>query len=106
FVSYSRGGNALYLMNDAGTTFQGPITPGTSGSVSNSQCTLNAATASFSTNGNNLTVNLPLTFASAFFGAKSTFGLAQDNGAQSSPWTTTGTWTVPPPPGPVLEPIP
>jgi hypothetical protein len=28
FVFYNRGANALYLMNDAGTAFQGPITPG------------------------------------------------------------------------------
>jgi hypothetical protein len=95
FVSYSRGSNTLYLMNDAGTTFQGPITLGTSGTLSNSQCTLSAAAASVSTSGNTLTVNLPLSFAFAFSGAKSTFGIAQDNSAQYSPWATTGTWTVP-----------
>src|ERR1700736_6448126 len=32
-VSYSSAANGLYLLNDAGTVFQGPITPGTSGSL-------------------------------------------------------------------------
>jgi hypothetical protein len=75
--SSSRAANNLSLLNDAGTTFQGPITPGTSGSLSNSRCTLSAAGASVSTSGTTLTVTLPLSF-SAFHGAKSTFGLAQD----------------------------
>jgi hypothetical protein len=106
FVAYNRGANALYLMNDAGTSYQGPITPGTSGSVSNSQCALSALIASVSTSGNNLTLNLPLTLTFAFHGAKNTFGLAQDKAGQYSPWTTTGTWSVPAAPPPVPEPIP
>ena len=92
-ASYSHVANALFLLNDAGDSYQGPIIPGTSGSLANSQCTLSAAGASISTSGTTLTVNIPLTFT-AFHGAKSTFGLVGDNSSVYSPWTTTGAWTI------------
>ena len=34
-----------------------------------------------------------VSFSLGFNGAKSTFGLAQDNASQYSGWTTTGSWT-------------
>ena len=53
-----------------------------------------SSTAGLATNGNNLTVNIPLSFFAAFSGAKNTYGLAIDNASQSSPWVNTGTWNV------------
>ncbi len=65
-VEYVRAANALYLFNDAGTGVLGPVTPGANTTLSNSQCTLNALNSSTSSSGNNLTVDLNLTFLSAF----------------------------------------
>ncbi|PWT99083.1 MAG: hypothetical protein C5B51_27915 [Terriglobia bacterium] len=94
WVLYNRAANTLQLANDAATGFSAPITVGTPTTASNSQCTVNAAAASTSTNGNNLTVNLPLIFTGAFVGAKATFALVNDTGTFSSGWVQTGSWTV------------
>ena len=48
--SYPRA-NALYLLNDAGSAFLGPITVGSSNSLSNSQCTISGSGSSTSTAG-------------------------------------------------------
>ncbi len=62
FVAYFPKTNALYLLNDAGSTFLGPITPGANTNLSNSQCTLLAAASGGSGTGNNLTVSVELSF--------------------------------------------
>src|SRR5207248_454530 len=86
--------NALYLMNDAGNAWLGPITPGTSATVQNSQCVVNGAQTSASGSGNTLTLNLSLNFKSTFVGGKNIYGWAQDNGNANSGWQPIGTWTV------------
>ena len=46
YVSWSPANNSFSLLNDAATAWLGPITPGTTATVQNSQCVLNAATSS------------------------------------------------------------
>ncbi|PWU00629.1 MAG: hypothetical protein C5B51_24755 [Terriglobia bacterium] len=94
WVLFNRSANTLQLGNDAGTGFSAPITIGTAASTANSQCTMNAGGASVTTSGTNLTVNLPLSFAFSFAGAKSSFVIVYD-ASQNSGWQGTGTWTVP-----------
>ncbi len=92
--------NSFYLMNDAGTTWLGPITGGSSATLQNSQCTLSGATSSVSGSGNSLTVNFGITFLTAFDGLKNTYTLVYGS-AGNSGWQQTGTWTAedgPPPP--------
>src|SRR6185436_7414252 len=60
----------------------------------NSQCLVNATSSSASGVGNNLTVNLSLTFKSAFDGAKNIYAQAWDNGGLASGFQQRGTWTV------------
>jgi hypothetical protein len=94
YVFFSPGLNALWLRNDAGTAWQGPVTPGSRSTLQNSQCTLNAAGSSSSGSGTNLTVNVSLTFKPAFTGAKTNFMETKDGVNQTSNWRAMGTFTV------------
>jgi hypothetical protein len=67
-VSYNEPGNALYLLNDAGTQYLGGYAPGTANTISNSQCTLNVASSTISGFSNTLTGKVSLTFNSSFIG--------------------------------------
>ena len=93
FVEYNRPANTLRLMNDAGATWLGPITPG-SGTLSNSQCSLAGAGSGASVSGNDLTVTYAITFNASFAGTKNLNMLAIDNGGQQGSWQPKGTWTV------------
>jgi len=94
FVNYSAANNSLSLANNAVTAWTGPSVVGSGAALSNSQCTVNAAGASVSTSGTNLTVNIPISFTAAFAGAKSTWGYAANNAALNSGYQLTGSWTV------------
>jgi hypothetical protein len=88
---YYPASNTLYLMNDAGSAWTGPVTLGQSGTLQNSQCVVNAATSSASGSGDNLTVTLALSFQSAFTGAKNIYMDAYDG--PDAGWQLKGTWT-------------
>jgi hypothetical protein len=90
---YDRASNYIYLYNDAGTAWLGPVVLGSQ--LANSQCTLGAGGTT--PNGNNLTLNLTITFKTAFAGAKNVYMQAVDAASASSGWQTRGTWTVPSP---------
>jgi len=93
-IYYSAGTNALYLYNNAGQAVYGPLTPGSSSSISNSQCTLAGTGTSVTTSGNTLTINFAITFGSAFSGSKNVYMEAiNSSGSMSSGWTEEGTWT-------------
>ena len=96
YLQYTRATNTIILVNDAGTGSVGSAALGSSGTLSNSQCTLNAAASSASTAGNNLTVNVALSFTAAFVGTKNISMGAINNSNAFSGWQQMGTWTVPP----------
>jgi phage baseplate assembly protein gpV len=91
---YTRATNQLYFLNDAGTAWSSPVAPGTAVTLSNSQCSINVAAASVTVSGTNLTLSIPVTFKTAYAGAKSTYMYAAGLSA-SSGWQAPGTWTVP-----------
>jgi hypothetical protein len=93
YFYYSRASNQIYLATDAGA-WQGSLTVGTSGTMGNSQCTVNAGASSVTASGNNLTLNLALTFTSGFAGAKNIY-MEVHNATQDSGWSQFGAWTVP-----------
>lgn len=95
YLYYSRASNSLYLVNDAGTVWMGPVTLGASGTLSNSQCGADAGSSSFSASGNDLTVNIALSFQAGFAGSKTNYMLAADTEGLNSGWRARGTWTVP-----------
>jgi 6-phosphogluconolactonase (cycloisomerase 2 family) len=95
-VEYVRATNALYLKNDAGTVFLGPVTPGGVGTLSNSQCSVSAGASSVSGSGNILTLKLALSFTPAFAGTQGIFMYADDRNGQTTPGRQQrGTWIVP-----------
>ena len=94
---YIAASSSLYLMNDNGSSWMGPLTIGQPGTLQNSQCTLNAGASSASGSGTNLTVNLALTFQPGFTGLKNNFMIADDvvNNLTSG-FQNRGTWTPSP----------
>ena len=92
-VNYAGAANQLFLYNDAGTGGSS-ATLGVAGTLSNSQCSINAGAASVTTSGTNLTLNLPVTFTAGYAGAKNTYMYAAGSNAASG-WQTMGTWTAP-----------
>src|SRR4029077_1388576 len=92
---YDNPNNAIYLANDAGTVWLGPRTVGQAGTLSNSQCTLDAGASSVSKSGNTLTVNAALTFLAGVAGAKTVSMNVIDAGGLTSNWQVKGSWTVP-----------
>jgi hypothetical protein len=92
-VVYTPPTNKMYLYNNTGTAVLTPaVVPGSSTSLSNSQCTLTGTGSSFSKSGNNLTLNAVLTFTSTFLGQKNVYLLASSK-TGSSGYVLKGTWT-------------
>ena len=95
YLAYDRAGNVLYLVGDTGGGLTGLVLNG-SGSVSNSQCTVNGAGTSALANGTTLTLTIALTFnQTTFAGEKITYMAARDVAQNNSGWLTMGVWTVP-----------
>lgn len=100
YVEYTVSSNSFRLLNDAGSAWQAALTPGTSATSANSQCTLSAttaaATATIPTSAvSQLDLAIPLTFSSSFAGAKNVYLLAVNESQNlNSGWEAKGTWTV------------
>jgi Metallo-peptidase family M12 len=95
YLAYGPPANGLYLLNDARTQWMGPMAVGSSGTLGNSQCSVNLGASSASKSGNNLTLNLNMSFSSGFAGTKNIYAYALDSKYQDSGWQTKGTWIVP-----------
>jgi hypothetical protein len=93
YVFYYPASNALYLENNADNGALGPLTPGSSSSISNTQCKLAGTGSSSSVSGDNLTLNVALTFSSTFTAQKNVYLLAAENNGTNSGWAQKGTWT-------------
>lgn len=93
YLFYVQGANQMFLASDGGA-WQGPLTPGGTGTLQNSQCTLNAEASSVNASGKNLTVNFGLTFAAGFTGAKNVYAEVR-SGTMDVGWSRLGTWMVP-----------
>jgi hypothetical protein len=95
YLRYTRAQNTLWLRNDAGNAWLGPVTPGTAGTVENSQCTLVAASSAASGSGTTLTLDVSVSFKGAFAGTKNVYLYAIDMLNLVSNWQQRGTWTIP-----------
>ena len=93
FFQYYKPSNTLYLYGDDGSSVAGTLTPGQSGTINNSQCTLSGSSFTASGSANQLTLVVPMTFKSTFAAAKTIYGYASDQGNSASGWQTLGTWT-------------
>jgi hypothetical protein len=95
YIGYVRATNTLWLADDGGSNFQGPVTVGTSGTLQNTQCTLKAASSTATGSGTDLTLAFSVDFTSAFAGNKNLYGYALDIDNYDSGWQLRGAWTVP-----------
>jgi hypothetical protein len=95
YLAYARPTNTLYLVNDAGSALLGPMPMTGSGTLSNSQCTVNGAGSSATGSGNTLTLTLDIAFGAGFTGNR-LFYLAARDAAESNNtgWRASGSWQV------------
>jgi hypothetical protein len=91
---YFLGTNQLYLLNDGSSGWLGPLTPGTAATVSNSQCTLLAASASVTGAGNTLTVQFSVQYKSGFTGTMNVYVAARNLAGVLVGWQAMGTTTI------------
>jgi hypothetical protein len=93
YVRWDKSTNSVFLLTDGGSTWSPGYVISTNATPFNSQCTLNVGASSVSIAGNNLTLNLALTFTPAFAGAQQIWMYGNDTG-QASGWQQRGTYTV------------
>jgi glucose/arabinose dehydrogenase len=91
---YDRPSNSLGLLNDATTQYI-TGTAGTSATLSNSQCAITLSGVTTTASGDSLTLTVPMTFTSAFAGAKNVHLYAASATGANSGWSLRATWTVP-----------
>jgi uncharacterized protein YhjY with autotransporter beta-barrel domain len=94
-LAYGPDTNLLFLLNDARNQWLGSVPLGSSGTLANSQCSVNLGASSKSGSGNNLTVDLAITFSGSFAGTKNLFVYALDQQYQNSGWQNKGSWVIP-----------
>jgi hypothetical protein len=90
FMWVTPGTRAIWLASNTGT-WPAPSTPGTAGTLQNSQCAVNVGSSSGVQSGNTYTLTLAIGFESGFTGATNIYGLATSLGGVSSAWATVGT---------------
>ena len=88
----------LYLADDSGAYHNASLT-GSSAVQQNSQCIMYAAGSSVVDNGNTRTLNLAVSFKSAYAGPKYVWATIWD-GTSGPPWISYGSFTVTAPPSP------
>jgi len=106
FVPSGASTGSLFLVDDAGNAggpYVGMTLPG-SGTIQNSQCSIDGTGSSVSGSGNTLLLTLAITFKAPFAGNKVIYVAAQDNTPSNSGWQALGVWQVPGPvpPGPAV----
>ena len=100
WMYYAAASRTIYLANNAGAFANAGLILGSSGTLVNSQCTVNVSTSSVSLSGNTLTLNVALSFTPTFAGTQNIYLWAR-NATVTSSFVQEGTWTVPAPTGPV-----
>jgi hypothetical protein len=92
-VYYDRAARTVNLLNDAGTQWMSnSLSSGAT--LQNSQCSVSLAGSSAPTSGTTLTLNLAMTFKSAFAGAKNIYLYAASATIGNTGWQDRGDWDV------------
>jgi C1A family cysteine protease len=96
WLRYDRTANKISLYNDAGNASVGSCTPATTGTLGNSQGTVDCSKTVVSSSGNNLAVNWSVTPKAAFASStpKNIWEIARDYSNATSGWINKGSWTV------------
>lgn len=91
---YDRGSNELSITNNQGTGITGSIKPSTSGTISNSQCSISGPSVKVSTSGNTVNISGTVTFAASFAGAKYIYANILNTSSVLGVWQRIGTWNT------------
>jgi hypothetical protein len=95
YIAFVQSIATLVLVNDAGDAggpYAGAIAIPGSGTVSNSQCTVNAVGSSVSGSGNVLTLTLNISFTGSFAGDRVVYVAARDNAGNNTGWQAKGNY--------------
>jgi hypothetical protein len=94
-LRYDPGSTDIFLVNDAGTNYGSPITSGSPGALSNSQCTLFGTGTYATTFGDNVIAYFRVSFLATFVGKKEiTLGGLDQAGVSTFSNLSRGTYTV------------
>jgi hypothetical protein len=108
FVPSGANSGSVFLVDDAGDAggpYQGMTLPGT-GSVQNSQCSIDGSASFAASSGNVLSLTLAIMFSPGFAGNSILYLSARDTASNNSGWQALGTWSVTgaaPPSGPSVS---
>jgi hypothetical protein len=96
FARYDRSLGKLYLVNDAGTAYVGNCAPGSAGTLTNSQGSLNCQPTTVDGSGNDLTIGWSITPKIAFTSTtpKNIYTHVKDNSNVQVGWVDKGDWTI------------
>jgi hypothetical protein len=94
YVYYDRGQHAIWLANDAGNAWYGPVVLGTTAALQNGQCRIDAGSSSDAGTGEMLTLGLQTNFP-AGAGLKNIYVYVQDAAGLGTDWKHLGTWIAP-----------
>lgn len=95
-IAYVHTTGLLYLLSDTGGAWMGGYAPGVLNTLSNSQCTLDVGSATVSASGNDITVTLPISFATTtLVGRQNIYAIALDRDGLRSDWNIRGYWLLP-----------
>jgi hypothetical protein len=92
-VYHERATNRVYLQNDAGTAWNNQML-GRASTLQGGSCAINLGNSSVSSSGSVLTLNLAISFTSAFSGPKTVRMFAYAAGGLSTGWQDRGSFTV------------
>jgi hypothetical protein len=95
YLYYDQPSQMLYMANDQGTGFTQSAAPGTSATLSNSQCSIPMATASVTVSGNTVTISLAISFSVSFAGPQNIYVNTVNTSGLAGTAQQIGTWTVP-----------
>jgi hypothetical protein len=100
FLPATASSGTVVLVDDAGDAggpFAGTLALPGSGTIANSQCSVNASGSSVSASRNSITLTLSVSFTASFSGNKIVYLAARDNSGNNSGWQPLSTWGVPGP---------
>jgi hypothetical protein len=95
YLAYTQPLNTLYLVSDDGTAIGSGAVLSSSGSLSNSQCTVSWSAIAVSRSGTTLSLNLSMSFRASFAGGKVIYLAARDLTGNNSGWQTMGVCQIP-----------
>jgi hypothetical protein len=93
-LRYDAASDAVYLLNDAGSAWLGPASPGSAAVLQNSQCRFAMTDVRASPFGSEMRLLAIPQFQSSFAGPKAIYLQATDKSGMASPWIQSGNFTA------------